>query len=884
MAELSEQKKEKFVQAYYLVNKLNRRDSFAIAAFKSQKNRWEEELWDDEIVLNSHTLSISGSSVDIITGALSREYTDIDIPCLGRNITFKRCFYSAYEKSPSMQSERTKKSGLLGIGWVCEYESFCRYKESHITITNIDGSRISFTKQGDNWANDDIHSTVQVVKVDRLKNLIVIMNNRLVYTYLFDGRLIAIKDNNGMGIELHYTGDSAIIEKIISSCGKNINISYKNNKIEQIIDNAGRVIRYSYTGEYLISVVQVNGGKWRLDYDEKNRLSRVTNPLGGMDFAVEYDRRNNPVLFYLHDDFAWSLITDERNKIKKLWMMKCDFETAVNILRGTAEKELNDVEQYTFHYDRSYQIREMIFGGGKIMKFDYDSRGNFISKYVSDTEYTVFEYNNKNQLKRKTFADGSWETWLWTDDGLLEKNSRSNGFEEILEYDKCGNLVMAKTKTGKNITATLLYEYDSKGRVIKKTDANKNSIKYIYETDRSVCPEITIYPNGFELERGYDELSRLIYENNFGVKTHLVYNNMNNPVKITTSEGKAEYLQYDALGKFSESSSTKIKMDIYNKKPFKQDKEFSTLIKESLVYDYTGNIIAKLETSKNDSNLFYFTNYEYDKNQNLIKEVRSGETTERDALPSPQIITTYEYDDRNNLSRIHINSGMDFKFFYKGIDRLVKEIRTINDNAEQNILYEYNHSGMLSAQIELLATEDADLENLNIDTTEISTLALRTEFIYDEQNQLCEIRLYDGSSMEIAYDDTSRRSFSDENSFLRFSQGMPYDSAGITTYLLTGILKKSNELTVSENTDKNCIRDKFGRVIKRSLPDGTHELFDYDLANNIASFTDKNGEVTHYSYNSINKLKAKISEDGTRTVFLYGLNGEISAEKQIQTF
>lgn len=805
---ITERDKRKFQEAYVLANKMNKNKIFRVSnILPSLKKEFNKE----PVLINSNTIAVNGIKINIVNDCFIKEYTDFDVLCLGVNLRIKR---KATVCSLSEKLPRGTKSGLLGLGWVFEFENILR-----------------------------------------LEGATLIQKNNLYYSYGLDGRLNYIKNKNKTGLDFYYIGDSPIIEKVISSCGKALYFKYKEDKVEQITDNIGRTVKYNYEGESLVSVTQVNNGVWKIDYDgNSGKINKIIDPNGNIDLGSN----------------SWNITHDERKRIKAF------------------QSSSANCSSFTVRYDRMNFIEELSCSEGGVKKFKYDSNGNLISEDMLNKGQNIFSYNEYGQMINKSLWDGSWEEWQWDNSGLLLKNLKSNGYERIWEHDSNGNLLETRTKTDKGVIAKEEYEYDSKGRLIKHTDANKNTIKYIYKYDESVLPETVEYPNGYRQERHYDEISRLIYEDDLGVSTRFVYNNMDKPVLIIYANELTEFRRYDYMGNLLEVILPKEYKDskekhresrkhsfIYNeaqeviglvtpirrKQIFKPEEE--TRKEELITYNFVGSILVKKTYSNYGKGLFNISSYTYDKNQNLIKEECRLGSTESCEGSNIHIITKFEYDNRNNISRICMNTGCERKFFYKGIDRLIKESVKINTDTWHNINYEYNKMGLVSTKIELMDFGDADIEGLGINLGEVSSIKIRTEFTYNENNMLIKIVLPTGSTMNIAYDDDGEIISTEENQFL---SDIGNRFAGL------------KEKALALKRDNNCIYDKYGRILKHSFPDGTFELYEYDNADNVTGFTDRVGKKTAYKYNSINRLKEK-TVDGVKTMFLYGLSGEVSIEK-----
>ncbi len=924
-------KLQKFREAYMLANRINAGKAYMVPI--SQTDSYNKGFVG--MITDGRNTKIGNIKIDVVDGSISKEYTDFNIICMtghsaafpcfscnqSRNLTIKRFYNSNIEKIAGFQGSKSNSINLLGYGWVLEYEMYCKYTEHSLSVIYVDGKNENFSKYEEKWINSDRHSRTCVTKEDDKRNEITIKKNDFFYTFSFDGRLKFISDKNKNNIELRYINSTCLIEKIITSCGKKLTFKYKDNKIEEITDHIGRSVRYHYDNDFLTEVEQSNGGKYRYKYDKKHKkLNEVIDANGNIDMKVEYERYGKPVALYMQENLTWQIAHDARNKTMSFSILRYPIGICSMFLEGSTEFPLPPIFQFSFKHDRTGLVNEVTYYNGKLIKYVYDSRGNLTSQIDSTDSQISFVYDEYDRIVGKYFSEDLWEHQQYNDDNLIFKITKSNGYEKIFEYDRIGNLIETREKINVDAVAVIQYEYDSKGRIITIIDANRNRVSYIYKTDNSVFPETIEYSraghiqlgiksnknlDSFKIEREYDEVGRLIRENNLDTETRFKYNNSDLVVQTIFNNGLSDFKRYDLKGnirevitpqEIKESNETKrvsrkysyfynendvltkivtptgrtIKHSIpleniseykycsHSCDEYQVAKHPNTLYK----YDFIGNVLEKrvpVSKNENDEQLYIITLFTYDKNSNLIQEKSSSEYVLSDEMPSSFEIKSYEYDNRNNVSRIHVNSGEDKKFIYKGIDRLVKEMIRINECKNHNIIYEYNEVGLLEKKIDLMDLEDTDLKHIDIDTKEISAIRIKTSFEYDENNKLLKITLPDKSCLNIDYDGDENIIYSEETKFLNQSY---YENEIETNFY-----------------DIKPIYDKHGRIIKKIFPNGEFEVYEYDFANNISRCIDHKGNITHYKYNSINRLKELIDPFGNTTVLLYGIDGEVSSSQ-----
>ena len=890
---LNENNKPLFSEAYKLAQKLNQGKSYHIPLPPSKED------FSDSLVHDDRRIKLANYLLNAADGSIEKQYTDFRLLCLAGEITIRRRYHTD-----------GNRMGLLGRGWVLDYESYCALDNNSLTLTQPDGTKERFTKRDDHWVNADPSSLTAVISEDRRHDEFTIQKSNQFYIYGFDGRLKKITDRNNNYIELCYMNGTGLIDRTISSCGKYLTFKYRDNKISAITDNIGRSVKYSYEKDLLTQVEMANGGKYNFSYDGVHKkLAAVTDANGRSEFRAKYDRHGNPVGLYKDSDCDWQVSRDARSRTLTL---------------------SSNGEQLVFQYDRAGLLKE-IESGGNVQRFEYDKNGMMIttqgnspchskaqrSKLGSFPEERLFPcaqtdsrpdiitkedepsktsycYDAFGRLLETIRPDGSWKRREYEEHGLIAKLTKSNGYEKRWEYDRTGNLLTVKENLDKGLTAVTQYQRDARGRVIKETDPNKNVIQYIYKTDNSLYPETTIYPNGYRLERQYDDVNRLIRENNIGSEISCQYNNLDMPVKTFYPNGAHDFKRYDLMGKLvdvitprevllSEKEKRTAKKFRYtydeeNKLLYittptgrrmtpgdsKKYQKKNSVPGEIRLYNYAGLIVERripATFNKQGEQFYQLTQYAYDKNANLINEKQSAEPVMKDELPSSFTSKTYGYDDRNNMNYIHTNSGEDRKYFYRGVNRLVRETIRINEDKEQKLKYTYNEMGLLLEKTELMDPDDADMEAFGKDAKDASALKIKTGFTYDENGNLMSMALPDGSRVTLEYD----------------ADGLLVPTPEIS-FLVEAMPDAGEQEQEQKKECKELAKDKYGRIIKAIWADGYFETYTYDSANNMSGITDMNGRTTQYFYNSINKLKRVIEPSGEVKEFLYWPDGRITKE------
>ena len=148
-----------------------------------------------------------------------------------------------------------------------------------------------------------------------------------------------------------------------------------------------------------------------------------------------------------------------------------------------------------------------------------------------------------------------------------------------------------------------------------------------------------------------------------------------------------------------------------------------------------------------------------------------------------------------------------------------------------------------------------------------------TKYYHDNYNHLIKIVDNENHSTSYVYDGFDRpASVTDsENNVYSYTYNSP-----------------ENKVDLYLNTNKHLMTqyfDLYGNVVKNSVcPTNTadsvlSEEYEYDLNNNIVSYTNANGNTTAYLYDAVNRLKETILPNGEKATSNYSAFNEPSFEK-----
>ncbi|MDD2907836.1 MAG: polymorphic toxin type 33 domain-containing protein [Candidatus Gracilibacteria bacterium] len=332
-------------------------------------------------------------------------------------------------------------------------------------------------------------------------------------------------------------------------------------------------------------------------------------------------------------------------------------------------------------------------------------------------------------------------------------------------------------------------------------------------------------------------------------------------------------------------------------------------------YDNFGNTIKKV-IKKTSGDLEY--NYEYDSNNNLIKEIKPlgngvlynydinnnliekrvvQDTTSSGSIDD--IVINYTYDLLTNKpTQIIEPNGLITNLVYDTNNNLVsKEVVGVKDyngnNININESFTYNGSGQLVSQTNAGGLETSFeyiAGNLSKITKGTGSLAIENSFVYDTKGNMTKIIDGKGNETNLTYDDfnlliskTTSEGIVNEiiyNSLNKKTSEkivLGTNEEVNTSYnydILDNLTQTTTEVDLGVNLITNYIYDTNSRIIETSSGSGAVENIVYDENALVLSKTisyGNNDVTTNYTYDLNERLIKQINPNGSEINFEYDL-------------
>jgi YD repeat-containing protein len=413
-------------------------------------------------------------------------------------------------------------------------------------------------------------------------------------------------------------------------------------------------------------------------------------------------------------------------------------------------------------------------------------------------------------------------------DGKLSKIENTNHFIEI-KRDQQGRITSAQDDQGRKVS----YQYDAKGRLIEADDLGGAAWLYSYTDDN-------------KLKTAVDPMKRLNFE--------VSYDDAGRVRRLRQPSGVVQF-SYDRSNRSATVIDRKQLVSRYFQNP-----EGITLRVVNPLGEETGILL--------------------DDARNVVSLSRNG-----------TLIESMEYDSRHQITSRHavrMSGTTDVLYKYDApsgallnIDSKNGPARTFAYDANRNLSsavtqegphqYSFSASGDLTAysakSLDLTFAPDPDGLIASIKDAKDNS-----GFEYKAGGELANVAFADGSRAKYDYQPSGLRAK------LTYNDGRQtrytYDPAGnlLSTEIFDakGKQVQGQKLTLNESY----------QVIKRLLFDGTEEGFEYDPNGNLTKHT-KNGAVTRFEYDEMNRLVAVLTPTSERLKYTY-TSGERSIVEQYE--
>lgn len=479
-----------------------------LEGFEASVLRAIRDSFGNEITLHYDVLGLrrivdtAGREIHLISGSIDGRVAAVEVRVAGEAVA--RVAY-AYSSRGDLMSVTD------AMGNTDRYE----YDIQHRIIKKTLKNGVSFYYEYDNrtgwccrtWGDGGLHSGE--LRVD-LENRITHFTNTdepRIFHWNTDGLVIREETPDGIVIfSREYDSDQLLLAEA-NGAGETTRHEYdtRGNRI-RTIDPAGNVTEYSYADDLptrrigpdqpetrywhgskgeLLQVAYPSGAYYRLEYDERGRLTSV-NDGEHVIRRFGYDERHDCVLEvdargastqYAYDTLGRTTRrTDALGRTTQVEYDPLGRALSITAPDGTVtRREYDAYGNVTQEVDPLGGVTEMQYAGtgklakmvrpdGTIWHLRYDGIERLREIFNPHGELYAFDYDHAGRVITERTFDGRTLKYAYSDAGRVSSIVEPDGATRELQYDRLGAVTSDKTADG-----TITFERDKLGRLLRAT-------------------------------------------------------------------------------------------------------------------------------------------------------------------------------------------------------------------------------------------------------------------------------------------------------------------------------------------------------------------------------------------------------------------------------
>lgn len=620
--------------------------------------------------------------------------------------------------------------------------------------------------------------------------------------------------------------------------------------IKKATDDNGNSVEYTYNSNKDVSKIKTisnsqTTSETLYSYDSKHNLTSLAQT-GNVTTTYTYPETGNtgiPTSVTVTDSLGRSATTSYT------------YYDNYNFIKSVTDPTGETVE-YEYDYGGTIKnglLTKVTDPNGNVTEYTYNARSNLLTSVSNPDEnlgnpQTEFTYSLGRKLSGISNSDIDYSI-TYNDYGITDSIAVNENLSLVTnEYDSEGKLDTATYANG----GSMQIVYDEKDRVSEEIYDGAVAFKYYYNKNGALG-KLVDCENDTEWTYQYDLAVRLIsITSDDNRMVTYTYNDKNETERIKITDNNSAVLNtqysYDEYG-------TPTKIDVLSmpgtpSQSYTVD-DFGRVTQTSSVYNSTNT------QNKVLNNYSYVT-----KNGNqtgivdsisFVKSTADGNTA---LLPE----LSYTYDANGNITRIYENDVQKVKYYYDGLNRLVRED---NGYIDKTVIYSYDSCGDILSKTEYALTSSETLG------TSVDTI----NYAYTDSNFKNGVTLYDGTD-SIVYDangnPTSYRGYAMEWAKGRqlsellgngIAMSFKYDNNGIRTKKTVNGVETEyfyvGTTLVSQKTGNEIINFAYtaGGAPLGFTYNGTSYFYLTNIQGDIIGIYDSNGNVVvEYTYDSWGKL------------------------------
>ncbi len=803
--------------------------------------------------------------VNMVTGNMYHDETDISLAARGLPILFKRTYNS-----------RTPEDGPLGWGWTHSFNQFLKFSD-----TDSSGKADTVVWTNGTGSQKFIGLSAAISSVGGVLN---ITTDKVTIPEGFYFQLqrpysggaaqeIEIREKSGMSYRFQpvngNNGDIAKLTRITDRNGQSIQMEYVGNNLSTVMDPDNRSLSFAYYGgtDHIHTITQDwDNTVYEYFYDGVGNLTAYRNPLDrskGID-SSSYD--------YYSDLDGHNL----NHRLKSYGYANGSQMTFEYYVNGKAFRHYNaEGETATFSYNDFRREATTMDELGRLQRYIFNENG--LPLEITDTlggkELYAYEDPNDPMLRTSVIDAMGYETnYSYDTDGNLTSQTLPSGATVSFSYhnnfgepqlikNALDNYSLKRYDTNGNLTDAIAFVAGFGAQVNPASfspEANSTQIlswtQLIYDIHGKVITSRRIKDFTDATTSPYTEFAYTDSLNNTeGIVPTSVsyYGDIDGDGLISPGEGLGTYAsEYDSQGRMTTGFNRSLYPVSYqfDKAGYLLEGTDALGGTRTFNYDASGLLTGQSLLTNINGQITLADNSvtTYDKaNRRIASSDASG------------AITEFAYDAAGNLKKATSPDGYTIYFDYDAANRVTTAYDEEGNTVERTL--------DLIGRVKQLKDPNGNITSYSYYGPEQNG---RVKRITDAENRWTELTYNAAGQVTRVLDNAGRENLSDYDALGRvvrvvspvFTDSVlgevrpvttyKYNSLGHQTKIYAGYTNAAGEVSADNvGLEADFTYDDFGRLLKKSdLANNVWQVTEYDVHGNVKSSTDPLGHITTASY------------------------------------
>jgi RHS repeat-associated protein len=635
------------------------------------------------------------------------------------------------------------------------------------------------------------------------------LNHVNSYTYDANGNRLTETDPTGT-VTYTYNGFAEVLTRTDQMNFVTTNVYDAQGNLQSMTDALNNTTSFTYNARgQMLTATDARGKITTFTYDTVGNLTQRRDANSIITFFF-YDARSR--LTKMRDGLSRStlFVYDAFGRINKVTHPDNSFVSFTYDLAGRRTRVTDErTNQTNYAYDGAYRLTSVTDALSHATNYGYDSMSNLTSVTDALSRTTNYDYDEFNRLVKITYPPAT---------------TGATRLFEAMAYDADGN-VTSRTDTANRTTS---YTYDNVNRVTGTTDAANQTTAFAYDALSRVTSLTDAISQQYVF--GYDALGRQTSITRAGVTRSYVYDEVGNRTQRTDYNGVVTNYAYDNLNRLT-TITYPTRTVTYGYDPLNNLTRATN--ENGTIYIGYDN---RYRVSSFSDPFYYGISYNYDTVGNRTKLKVNGATYATytyDAVnrltnlaDSANLNFTHSYDAANRLLSRSAPNGVTSSYAYDDLDRLTSLMHTAGATTLSGNLYTYSNANNISSWTTQTTQKAFTYDAMDRLTNVTNFEAPAESYTYDAVGNRTASHLSASYSYQPfnKLTSTTTASYSYDNNGNLISKA---DASGTTNYTFNEE-NQLTQVTLPSGLTVNYKYDALGRRIQRTTTAASNERYVYD--------------------------------------------------------